>query len=283
MEAYVPQFATLESMEGTSPGRNIQVIPYAFFAGQRFLNNSAFENHNEFRGGVDAKLVAHNGLTFDFTANPDFSQIESDEPQVTINQRYEVFFPEKRPFFTESAGFFQTPEDLFFSRRIADPQFGARMTGKVGDWALGALAIDDRAQGEVLDPSDPLFQDHAQIGVLRAQREIGKESTVGVFLSRLHFGPSSNEVLSADTRLKLSPNWVLTGQLMRTWARDFEGQRSSGFSRKFDTSAGTSLTTPTIATVARISKSISALFPGLIYARCGTRRDISGGRRTARL
>jgi hypothetical protein len=228
MEAYVPQFATLESMEGTSPGRNIQVIPYAFYSGQKFLNNSAFENHNEFRGGVDAKFVARNGLTFDFTANPDFSQIESDEPQVTINQRYEVFFPEKRPFFTESAGFFQTPEDLFFSRRIADPQFGARMTGKVGDWALGALAIDDRAPGEVLDPADPLFQDHAQIGVLRAQRDIGKESTAGVFLSRLHFGSSSNEVLSADTRLKLSPNWVLTGQLMRAWARDLDGQRSSG-------------------------------------------------------
>jgi uncharacterized protein DUF5916 len=228
MEAYVPQFATLEQMEGTSPGRNLQVIPYAFYSGQKFLNNSAFENHNESRGGVDAKYVAQNGLTFDFTANPDFSQIESDEPQVTINQRYEVFFPEKRPFFTESAGFFQTPEDLFFSRRIADPQFGARMTGKVGDWALGALAIDDRAPGEILDPTDPLFQDHAQIGVMRAQRELGKESTVGVFLSRLHFGSSSNEVLSADTRLKLSPNWVLTGQLMRTWAHDFNGQRASG-------------------------------------------------------
>ena len=152
----------------------MQVIPYAFYSGQKFLNNSAFENHNEYRGGVDAKYVAHNGLTFDFTANPDFSQIESDEPQVTVNQRYEVFFPEKRPFFTESAGFFQTPEDLFFSRRIADPQFGARMTGKVGDWALGALAIDDRAPGEVLDPTDPLFQDHARIGVLRAQRELAR-------------------------------------------------------------------------------------------------------------
>ena len=57
-------------------------------------------------------------VTLDLTANPDFSQVESDEPQVTVNQRFEVFFPEKRPFFIENAGFFQTPVNLFFSRRL---------------------------------------------------------------------------------------------------------------------------------------------------------------------
>ena len=56
-------------------------------------------------------------MTLDLTANPDFSHVEMDDPQVTINQRYEVYFPEKRPFFLENAGTFQTPERLFFSRR----------------------------------------------------------------------------------------------------------------------------------------------------------------------
>ena len=63
------------------------------------------------RAGVDGKAVIHDAITFDFTLNPDFSQIESDEPQVTINQRFEVFFPERRPFFLEHSGFFQTPEN----------------------------------------------------------------------------------------------------------------------------------------------------------------------------
>ena len=67
--------------------------------------------------------MAKDSLTFDVTLNPDFSQVESDDPQVTINQRFAVLFPEKRPFFIENAGFFQTPVDLFFSRQIADPQF----------------------------------------------------------------------------------------------------------------------------------------------------------------
>ena len=96
--------------------------------------------------GLDAKAVIHDTLTLDVALNPDFSQVESDDPQVTVNQRFEVFFPEKRPFFLENSGYFTTPENLFFSRRIVDPEFGGRLTGKLGHWNLGVLGIDDRAR-----------------------------------------------------------------------------------------------------------------------------------------
>ena len=89
---------------------------------------------------MDAKLVIRESLTLDTTINPDFSQVESDDPQVTVNQRFEVFFPEKRPFFLENASYFQTPENLFFSRRIGDPLGGARLTGRLGRWSIGLLA-----------------------------------------------------------------------------------------------------------------------------------------------
>src|SRR5207302_513762 len=108
-----------------------------------------------FRGGFDSKIVMRNAFTLDLAVNPDFSQVESDEPQVTINKRFEVFFPEKRPFFMENSAFFDTPENLFFSRRIADPQFGARLTGKVGRWAIGTVTSDDRAPGQLADPGSP--------------------------------------------------------------------------------------------------------------------------------
>ena len=101
---------------------------------------------------MDSKVVLRNGITLDLTANPDFSQVESDEPQVTVNRRYETYFPEKRPFFLENAPLFQTPETLFFSRRILDPEFGARLTeadshlelrarGKKGHGALSQSRI----------------------------------------------------------------------------------------------------------------------------------------------
>ncbi|HZQ21542.1 MAG TPA: DUF5916 domain-containing protein [Terriglobales bacterium] len=228
VEAYVPQFATMAAVESATHGHDVQLIPYAFFSGQRFLDTStelpAFKSQNEFRAGLDGKLVLRDALTFDFTANPDFSQVESDEPQVTVNQRYEVFFPEKRPFFTEGAGFFQTPENLFFSRHVVDPQFGMRMTGKVGRWAMGLLTADDRAPAL----SDPELADRAKIGVFRLQRELGKESMFGVFLSRRSFGPTSNQLMSIDARWKLNPNWVFTGQAAHSSTRDLDGNRVSG-------------------------------------------------------
>src|SRR5262249_12136123 len=98
------------------PGRNVQFVPYGAFTGSRYLDRSApaFASSNEVRVGLDSKLVLRDAFTIDATFNPDFSQVESDDPQVTVNQRYEVFFPEKRPFFTENAGFFATPEQLLF-------------------------------------------------------------------------------------------------------------------------------------------------------------------------
>jgi uncharacterized protein DUF5916 len=234
VEGYVPQFAAMHALTETKSGHNFQFIPYVFASQQRFLDTAAsvpaLQRANEFRGGLDAKDTLHNGLTLDFTANPDFSQVESDEPQVTINQRYEVFFPEKRPFFTESAGFFQTPENLFFSRRIVDPQFGTRATGKVSGWTVGLLAIDDRAPSRGLAFDDPQSGERAHIGVARIQRDLGKESTLGGFVSQYSFGPSSNRVFSLDSRLKLNSNWIATAQAVQSSAHDLDGAPSSGHS-----------------------------------------------------
>ena len=147
-------------------------------------------------------------LSVDLTANPDFSQVESDEPQVTINQRFEVFFPEKRPFFLENAGYFQTPINLFFSRRIRDPQIGARATGKVGGWAAGALVIDDRAPGSQVAEDDPLRDDRAVNGVVARAARVRRvaasapSSPAGTSALRSTGSPS------ADTRLKLNKRMV---------------------------------------------------------------------------
>nr|MBA3949888.1 carbohydrate binding family 9 domain-containing protein [Acidobacteriota bacterium] len=132
-----PQMAVASGIGGISPGRNMQVIPYAAFTGARFLDEGdaagpAFVDDRTARAGIDGKFVVKDAFTVDATLNPDFSQVESDAPQVTINQRFEVFFEEKRPFFIENASYFQTPINLFFSRRIADPQLGLRVTGKAG-------------------------------------------------------------------------------------------------------------------------------------------------------
>src|SRR5437763_15182147 len=146
----------MDGLNEISPGRNLQLIPYVNAARAQTLAPQGLVGDHDIRGGVDGKAVFRNALTLDFTVNPDFSQVESDDPQVTINQRYEVYFPEKRPFFLENAAYFQTPYNLFFSRRIVDPEFGARLTGKLGQWALGVMATDDRAPSGTMSADDPL-------------------------------------------------------------------------------------------------------------------------------
>lgn len=226
---FTQQLAELNGLEKISPGRNIQIIPYGFFARARFLDPVVpqIKTDTDFRGGVDAKVVFHDSLTLDVTLNPDFSQVESDEPQVTINQRFEVFFPEKRPFFLENTGYFVTPENLFFSRRIADPQFGVRLTGKAAGWALAGLVIDDRAPGKQFAEGSRLRDERAGIGVIRIQRELPNQSSIGVIATSRDFGPASNRVFGADCRWKLSKTWVLTGQVIQSYTRDFDGERSS--------------------------------------------------------
>jgi hypothetical protein len=222
VEGLTQQFTPVAGIENVSPGRNIQFIPYGLLAGDHFLNQPyggtpAFQNSFEHRAGLDAKFVAKDALTFDFTMNPDFSQVESDDPQVTVNQRFAVYFPEKRPFFIENAGFFTTPINLFFSRQIADPQFGSRMTGKIGKWTLGTLLIDDRQPG--LGITSGAYATRALDGVVRVTREFGKQSYVGVFASSRDFGKTSNRVASLDARLKFSKNWVSNLQAVHSWAR----------------------------------------------------------------
>ena len=227
---FVPQFATLQGLTDISPGRNLQAIPYSTFVGARFLDTEApaFRTANDRRLGLDFKAVLRDALTLDATANPDFSQVESDEPQVTINERFETFFPEKRPFFIENAGYFQTPVNLFFSRRIADPGVGLRMTGKAGPWALGAIGIDDRAPGE-LPTGEPAGGRRAGTGAIRLQRLIGRESSLGVLASDWTLAGGWNRVASADARLRLTKTWTFAGQAIATATADSAGAgRRSG-------------------------------------------------------
>src|SRR5213079_1051180 len=229
LAGFVPQFGVLEQLRDISPGRNVQAIPYGAFTGARFLDTEvpAFRKATDRRLGLDLKTVVKDALTRDGTVNPDFSQVESDEPQVTINERFEVFYPEKRPFFIENAGYFQTPVNLFFSRRVSDPGAGLRLTSKAGRWAVGAIGINDRAPEEFVG-SGLAREPRAGVGVVRVERGIGRESAIGLFVSDRQLGAAANRVASTDARLALSKTWIFTGQVIATYSRDSGAAGASG-------------------------------------------------------
>ena len=235
-----PQFGTLTGIAGVSPGRNIQFTPYGTFNGARVVNAIApgYAKQADGRAGADAKLVYKDAFTFDVTAKPDFSQVESDQPQVTANQRFEVFFPELRPFFLENADFFNTPWTLFFSRRIRDPQLGVRSTGKIGQLAFGGMLMDDSAPGQLADSGTPGADAGTTAAVLRGRYDFANQSRIGVLGTIRRFGPSSNDVFGVDTRLRFNDHWVSTAQIARSAAASLDGTSSTGVVMYEDISRG---------------------------------------------
>ena len=219
-EGRLAQAATLTGLEGISPGRNIQLIPYGLLNSFRDLDvRNPSDPHFENRTiggtfGLDSKFVLNDSLVLDVTANPDFSQVESDEPQVTVNQRFAVYFPEKRPFFIENADYFRTPIDLFFTRRIVNPSYGVRLTGKQGPYSLGILTSDDRAPGLVVAPSDPLAGSRQYFTVARVTRDIFRQSSIGAMFTDEEYPAAgqNNRIGGLDSRIKFTSNWTATLQ-----------------------------------------------------------------------
>jgi len=219
-EGRLAQAAILYGLEGISPGRDIELIPYGVMRGFRALDtrdpqNPYFQNATaQGQPGMDAKFVFHDHFTLDLTANPDFSQVESEDPQITVNQRYAVYFPEKRPFFLENEDFFRTPMDLFFTRNIGDPSAGIRLTGKDGPYSLGVMTSDDRSPGLAVPDYDQFSDIRSYFTVARASRDIFQQSSLGVLYTDWECPATGefNRIGGVDTRLKLNPNWTLDGQ-----------------------------------------------------------------------
>jgi hypothetical protein len=200
-------------------GQNWQFEPYVLARNLRQLNvidpnNPYFEDkHLQAYAGLDAKFILRNSLVLDVTVNPDFSQVGINNP-ATPNQRFPPYFPEVRPFFIENSSYFMTPVNLYYTNNIVLPQYGARLTGKLGPWALGILGVDDRNPGQAVPPGDPEYGTRAHFYVGRVNRDIGTLSNVGIIYADREYLGSFNRAGGFDYRSRLKNRWTLTGQFI---------------------------------------------------------------------
>jgi len=173
-------------------------------------------------GVVDPQLGANvrwgvtQNLSMTGTANPDFSQVEADVGQVTVNERFAVFFPEKRPFFLEGLEQFDTPNALIYTRRISAPVGGAKLTGKVGGTGVAYI-------GAVDDNNLSATGDHPIVNLLRLRRDLGTSSTIGLAYTDRIDGNASNRVLGVDARIIWLKRWFTSLQVAGSWTHDTVG------------------------------------------------------------
>jgi hypothetical protein len=169
------------------------------------------------RGGFDLKWTPSADDAVDATVNPDFSQVESDTAQIATNQRFALFFPEKRPFFLEGVELLNTPIQAVYTRTITDPNFGSRMTGKHGDTAYTVLVAQDDGGGSVILPgpngSSLAPQDFSSlVTIARVRHDLGP-SFVSVLLADREAGHNGhNRVIGPDMQWRRGTTDAVTAQ-----------------------------------------------------------------------
>ena len=146
---FLTQMGLLDNLTNLSTSRNLEILPTftAIQFGALDAGTGRFDEETQPEGALNVKYGVTPNLTADFTYNPDFSQIESDSPQIEINQRFPLFFPELRPFFLEGQEIFRVPGQttLVHTRTMVDPRYGAKLTGKIGNTTVGVLVANDEA------------------------------------------------------------------------------------------------------------------------------------------
>jgi hypothetical protein len=182
--------------------------------------------------GANFKLGLSSNTTLDATVNPDFSQIEADEPKIDYNLRYALRYNEKRPFFLEGMEIFSSPEiETVYTRQIADPLFGAKMSGKSGRFTYGLLSAYDQhpieslwqiSDGGAIDRSTKAFSN-----IFRTKADVGKGSYVGFTLTDKELGSGSwNRLGGLDGQLRFKDRVFFSFQVLGS-KTSVEGERTS--------------------------------------------------------
>jgi hypothetical protein len=171
--------------------------------------------------GLNGRVGITQNLILDATINPDFSQVEADASRITVNERFALYYPEKRPFFLEGTEIFRTPRNMVHTRQIADPIGGAKLTGKVGAFNVGYLGALDEAPKTIFGE-----ENSAVFNLFRVRRDVGDGSTIGVlYTDRSVLGTGQfNRVLAGDARFLFKTRYALTAQFANSWTSSGAGE-----------------------------------------------------------
>jgi hypothetical protein len=282
ISSWLAQEGHLSGLEGISTERTLELIPSLTLSetGKRksaltpaqinsgLLDPGRFVNEPiKFYPGLTGKYTITPNITLDFAIKPDFAQVESDQLVVRANQRFPIFFDEKRPFFLEGIDIFQTQINAVHTRAIIDPLVAVKLTGKIGRNTFGLMAASDNGPGNLAEEDrefirgDPAFllgvpsptarqiaslrqsqmqlgrllDKNALVGVLRLKHDIGKkDSFIGLLATARRFVDQYNYLGGVDSRFRVNPQTTFSAQALATVSRNdfFFPDEGATFNRK---------------------------------------------------
>ena len=196
----------ITGLEGLAQGRNVELDPTATFSRTDELASpdagTLTSGNPDAELGLTGRWSITSSLTLNGTINPDFSQVEADVAQLDVNQRFALFYPEKRPFFLEGIDYFVTPIQSVFTRTVADPYYGAKLTGKQGANAVGVFVTRDSLNNLVFPSnagsSEASLDEDVSTVVGRYRRDVGSSSTIGALYAGREGEGYHNRQVGAD-------------------------------------------------------------------------------------
>ncbi len=195
--SFLAQSGRLEGLTDLEAGHALDFVPTltSRVTGTSPTPGEAFDyNGGQPQVGADLRYGITPNLTLRATVHPDFSQVESDVTRFSFDPRQAIRYPERRPFFLDGVEQFDAPAGLIYTRRLVQPEFASKLTGKIGNNQIGVLAAVD-------DPIGSSFGDNPIYGIVRASHDLGPGSRIGALWTEQHDGSAVNRVLDDDGRV----------------------------------------------------------------------------------
>ncbi len=218
---FLAQSGTLEGLHDMRRGLVLEATPTATArvdGAQALAGGRDYTRHNDFGG--DARWGIRQNLTLNGTINPDFSQVEADVGQVLLNERFALFYPEKRPFFLDGLELFDTPNQLIYTRRIVAPRGGLKLGGKLAGTNVGVMLVGDDQSYSWSGGHSPLF------GVARFRRDFATNYTLGSVLTAREDGADYSRLAALDFRFYHSKLYFVQLQAAQSWTDSLRKSRN---------------------------------------------------------
>lgn len=215
------QLEEISGFENATQGNNLAVVPTVVAGKSR--SRDVYETRDwNYDDNQELGLDINWGITPEFTLqatlNPDFSQVEADVAQLSINNTFALFFDEQRPFFTENADYFPSNLNLIYTRNIGSPDFGAKVTGRVDDHSIGVFVADDVATTFLvpgnLGSSVAEIQESSNNAAIRYRYDFSSDLSIGVVSTLRKSDSYHNYVNGIDARYLITENDTLRAQFV---------------------------------------------------------------------
>ncbi|HTH50981.1 MAG TPA: DUF5916 domain-containing protein, partial [Pyrinomonadaceae bacterium] len=249
VSGFLVKFGKITGLDNVKYERTLELVPSVtlsqtgervsdrLIAGGRFVNHPVKPDL-----GLNLRYTFSPNVTLSAAINPDYAEIEADAPVVTANQRFPIYFQEKRPFFLEGKEIFDTPLNVFYSRNIVDPDVALKLSGKTGKTTFGILAASDNAPGNYSEndrtrndqcnerlalglstkpcPLSEFIDKNANFAVVRLKRDFGSNNNIGYFGTARIFPQDRNFTNGIDGTFKLNSSLVMKFQALHTYTKE---------------------------------------------------------------